>query len=176
MTSVRPYPHSSIKGLTLELFFTFWLLQSAFGHPPSLIRGMSASDAPYGRFNRYFDSFTEWIILENVDEIVSQLIELENETVQEITSGCNDWEIHISLDSVLISHDLFEEWNDGESNRFSYSDFIWIFLAWREFLLMEDQPPGTVYFFNLPTVASPAIKAIPANLLKLHHQHSPPTA
>lgn len=147
-------------------YFHFYELRSAFGHPPRIGRGISASDNPDGRYNTYFHALATEITQYSINNATSAIEALISGESDECELGGDAWVMSINSTSVEFLNENFDEMNNGVDNVFPFSEFKWVFAAWREFLFMPDQAGGTQYEFSLPSTELIDLKDVP-KLLKL---------
>jgi hypothetical protein len=135
----------------LPFIFYFYDLTSAFGHPTVVRRGLTAWDAPDGRYNRYFRSVSLVIDEKSYADVFAAIEQIENGLLEKYEFGDGGaWSICLNKTSAIIESDLYEEFNDPSRNTFSLAEFKWVAYGWREFLYIPEILGGAKFSYTLP--------------------------
>lgn len=127
-----------------------YAIPSTFDNVVRIGFGLSASDAPSGKYNKYFHAISLSATPTNIEELWENVRLVEEGITSEYIFGDCGWAIRVTKDRVRFESDDFEELNNEEINSFKYSEFKWVFMAWWEFLLTPEISGNEHYAFNLP--------------------------
>jgi hypothetical protein len=144
--------------------FYFYDLPSAFGHPTQIRRGLSASDAPSGRYATFFHALAMTVTKDNVEETVTAILKVERDKLPMHEFGAGGWAIRVTQREVSFENEDYEDLSNETLCAFTFAEFKWVLMAWWEFLLLPNLPGGTRYTFTLP-VNTPCLLEKPDSLL-----------
>ncbi|QQP98187.1 hypothetical protein [Lysobacter enzymogenes] len=127
-----------------------YAIPSEFDNAVRIGLGLSASDAPGGRYNKYFHAISLSATPTNIEDLWINIHQVEEGIASEYIFGDYGWALHVTRDRVRFENDDFEEINNREDSSFEYPEFKWAFMAWWEFLLTPEISENEHYAFNLP--------------------------
>lgn len=150
--------------MNMKFTFSTYVAPAAYGHPERTCRTLSAADGVHRRYSACFYALLTEVFEDSVDQALDMVEQIEERKLPSTFIGGNVWEIEIRHENVEFISDVEPGIVDGVQNVFSFNEFKWVLLAWREFLKMKNFNPAS-YEFIVPNTLPPKAHGVHGSLL-----------